>query len=42
MNVALYARVSTDGQDPELQLMALRAHAVNRGWTIAGEFIDQG
>ena len=42
MNVALYARVSTDGQDPELQLMALRAHAVNRGWTITGEFIDQG
>ena len=42
MNVALYARVSTDGQDPELQLVALRAHAVNRGWTITGEFIDQG
>ena len=42
MNVALYARVSTDGQDPELQLIALRAHAVNRGWTITGEFIDQG
>ena len=42
MNVALYARVSTDGQDPEVQLMALRAHAVNRGWTITGEFIDQG
>ena len=42
MNVAVYARVSTDGQDPELQLMALRAHAVNRGWTIVGEFIDQG
>ena len=42
MNVALYARVSTDGQDPELQLMALRAHAVNRGWTIMDEFIDQG
>jgi DNA invertase Pin-like site-specific DNA recombinase len=42
MHVALYARVSTDGQDPELQLAALRAHASNRGWTIAGEFIDQG
>lgn len=42
MHVALYARVSTDGQDPELQLTALRAHAANRGWTIAGEFIDQG
>jgi DNA invertase Pin-like site-specific DNA recombinase len=42
MNVALYARVSTDGQDPELQLVALRAHAANRGWVITGEFIDQG
>jgi DNA invertase Pin-like site-specific DNA recombinase len=42
MHVALYARVSTDGQDPELQLSALRAHAANRGWTITGEFIDQG
>ena len=40
MNVALYARVSTDGQDPELQLSALRAHAANRGWVITGEFID--
>jgi DNA invertase Pin-like site-specific DNA recombinase len=42
MNVALYARVSTDGQDPELQLSALRAHAANRGWVITEEFIDQG
>jgi DNA invertase Pin-like site-specific DNA recombinase len=42
MQVALYARVSTDGQDPEVQLSALRAHAANRGWTITGEFIDQG
>ena len=42
MNVALYARVSTDGQDPELQLSALRDHAANRGWVITGEFVDQG
>ena len=42
MNVALYARVSTDGQDPELQLTALRAHAANRGWTISEEYIDHG
>jgi DNA invertase Pin-like site-specific DNA recombinase len=42
MNVAIYARVSTDGQDPELQLSALRAHTVNRGWTIVGEYVDRG
>ena len=42
MRVALYARVSTDGQDPEVQLSALRAHSANRGWTITEEFIDQG
>src|SRR6478609_9167385 len=42
MRVALDARVSTDGQDPEVQLAALRAHATNRGWTVIGEFIDQG
>lgn len=42
MNIALYARVSTEGQDPEVQLHALRAHATNRGWTIVEEFVDHG
>lgn len=42
MNVALYARVSTDSQDPEVQLGALRAHAATRGWEIVGEFVDHG
>ncbi len=42
MKVALYARVSTDGQDPEVQLTALRAHAANRGWDIVEEFVDRG
>jgi DNA invertase Pin-like site-specific DNA recombinase len=32
MRVALYARVSTQDQDPEVQLAALRAHAAQRGW----------
>src|SRR5512147_427430 len=41
--VALYARVSTlNGQDPEMQLRELREYASRRGWTIAGEYIDQG
>ena len=34
MKIALYARVSTEGQDPEVQLAALRAHAMQRGWEI--------
>src|SRR5438876_7861325 len=42
MKIALYARVSTDGQDPEVQLAALRAHAVQRGWEIVEEFVDRG
>ncbi|HEV8329337.1 MAG TPA: recombinase family protein [Nitrospiraceae bacterium] len=42
MKIALYARVSTDGQDPEVQLQALRAHAKQRGWTIVEEFVDHG
>jgi DNA invertase Pin-like site-specific DNA recombinase len=42
MRVALYARVSTEGQDPEVQLSALRAHVTNRGWDIVEEFVDHG
>jgi len=33
---------SRHGQDPELQLIALRAHAANRGWTVIQEFVDRG
>ena len=44
IRAALYARVSTldRGQDPELQLAELRQVAVQRGWTIAGEYVDHG
>jgi DNA invertase Pin-like site-specific DNA recombinase len=42
MKIALYARVSTDGQNPEVQLAALRAHATQRGWEIVEEFVDHG
>jgi DNA invertase Pin-like site-specific DNA recombinase len=42
MKTALYARVSTDGQDPEVQLEPLRAHAAQRGFTIVEEFVDHG
>jgi len=40
--VAVYARVSTSGQDVELQLVELRKYVADRGWTIYKEFIDIG
>ena len=40
--VALYARVSTDGQTTENQRRELRAAVERNGWTIAVEFIDHG
>lgn len=42
MKVALYARVSTGDQDPEVQLLPLRAHAAQRGWEVVEEFVDRG
>jgi len=42
MKVCLYARVSTHGQDPEVQLGALRAHAAQRGLQLVDEFVDLG
>lgn len=42
MRIVLYARVSTDGQDPEVQLAALRTHVMQRGWEIVEEFVDHG
>ncbi len=40
--VAIYCRVSTLEQRPEIQRDALRAYAQNRGLEIAGEYIDHG
>lgn len=40
--VAIYARVSTRGQEVENQLMQLRAYAAARGWTVTEEFTDVG
>ena len=40
----IYARVSTvgAGQDPGMQIAALREYCSRRGWEIAGEYIDAG
>ena len=40
--VALYARVSTDGQTTENQLQELRKVAKRNGWEIAKEYVDHG
>lgn len=40
--VALYARVSTDTQTTENQLIQLRAVAERHGWVIVAEFVDHG
>ncbi len=44
IRAALYARCSTHdkGQDPELQLVPLREYCQKRGFTIAGEYVDNG
>ncbi len=40
--VALYARVSTNQQDPEVQMKELRGLATAREWTITREYVDAG
>src|SRR5215472_6453560 len=40
--VALYVRVSTDGQSVENQERELEAAAKRHGWTVAAVFADQG
>lgn len=42
MKVAIYARVSTSDQSPDLQLRELRAYAARRNFEVAEEFIDIG
>src|SRR3989339_801422 len=44
IRAALYARVSTTGhgQDVGLQVDEFKAVAEQRGWTVVGEFVDDG
>jgi DNA invertase Pin-like site-specific DNA recombinase len=40
--VAIYARVSTEGQSVSLQVTDLREYVVRRGWRLHGEYLDEG
>ena len=40
--VAIYARVSTEGQSVGLQVTDLREYVVRRGWHLHGEYLDEG
>jgi DNA invertase Pin-like site-specific DNA recombinase len=42
MKVAIYARVSTDGQSVNAQVSELQDVARKRGWTVIQEFTDKG
>jgi DNA invertase Pin-like site-specific DNA recombinase len=40
LRAVIYARVSTDEQNPETQLLPLRQFVACRGWALVGEYID--
>jgi DNA invertase Pin-like site-specific DNA recombinase len=40
--VALYARVSLNGQNPEMQLRELRDYCQRRGFAVVNEYVDRG
>jgi putative DNA-invertase from lambdoid prophage Rac len=42
LNAAIYARVSTQDQNCEMQVRELREYAGRRGWQIVGDYIDTG
>jgi DNA invertase Pin-like site-specific DNA recombinase len=42
IRAALYARVSTDDQTSENQLLKLRKAAKRLGWKVVAEFVDHG
>lgn len=39
---AIYARISTNSQSTEPQLLELRDFIAKRGWRLAGEYVDAG
>ena len=41
MKIAIYARVSTEKQDNENQLVQLREFAAKQGWNVVAEYVDR-
>jgi len=41
-HIAVYARVSTTDQSPEMQLAELRDYVARRGWAVYAEYVDKG
>jgi DNA invertase Pin-like site-specific DNA recombinase len=41
MKIAIYARVSTEKQDNENQLVQLREFAAKQGWNVFAEYVDR-
>src|SRR5215471_18273219 len=42
LNAAIYARVSTQDQNCEMQVRELKEYAARRGWQVVGEYVDTG
>jgi len=42
LRAAIYARVSSDAQTVDNQLLELKSYVAGRQWTVAGEFKDEG
>jgi putative DNA-invertase from lambdoid prophage Rac len=42
LNAAIYARVSTQDQNCEMQVRELGEYVVRRGWQVSAEYIDTG
>ena len=40
--IAIYARVSTDGQTTDNQLRELEAVAARHGWHVVAQYVDHG
>jgi DNA invertase Pin-like site-specific DNA recombinase len=42
IRAAIYGRVSTSDQSTQMQVSALREYIERRGWSLAGEYVDEG